>query len=31
MEHATLAFGDFEKTFELYTDASDWQLGATLV
>ena len=30
-EHATLAFPDIEKLFDLYTDASDWQLGATLV
>ena len=29
--HATLAFPDFEQPFGLYTDASDWQLGATLV
>ena len=30
-EHATLAFPDFERPFDLYTDASDRQLGATLV
>ena len=30
-EHATLAFPDFEKPFDLFTDACDWQLGATLV
>ena len=30
-EHATLAFPNFEKPFDLYTDASDQQLGATLV
>ena len=30
-EHATLAFPDFEKPLDLYTDASDRQLGATLV
>ena len=29
--HATLIFPDFEQTFDLYTDASDQQLGATLV
>ena len=29
--HATLAFPDFEQPFDLYTDASDRQLGATLV
>ena len=29
--HATLAFPDFEQPFDLYTDASDQQLGATLV
>ena len=26
-----LAFPDFEKPFHLYTDASDQQLGATVV
>ena len=30
-KEATLAFPDFEKPFHLYTDASDVQLGATLV
>ena len=30
-EHATLAFPDFERPFDLYTDTSDRQLGATLV
>ena len=30
-EHATLAFPDFKKPFDLYTDTSDQQLGATLV
>ena len=30
-EHTTLAFIDFEKQVDLYTDASDRQLGATLV
>ena len=30
-KHATLAYPDFEKIFDLYTDASDLQLGATLV
>ena len=30
-EHATLAFLDFERPFDLNTDASDRQLGATLV
>ena len=29
--HATLEFPDFEQLFNLYTDASDQQLGATLV
>ena len=29
--NVTLAFPDFEKPFGLYTDASDQQLGATLV
>ena len=28
---AVLAYPDFEKSFDLYTDASDLQLGATLV
>ena len=28
---AVLAYPDFEKPFDLYTDASDLQLGATLV
>lgn len=31
MEHATLAFTDFSKPFFLWADASDIQLGATLV
>ena len=30
-KHVTLAFPDFEKPFDLYTDASDQQLGAILV
>ena len=30
-KHAMLAYPDFEKLFDLYTDASDLQLGATLV
>ena len=30
-KHATLVFPDFERPFDLYTDASDQQLGATLV
>ena len=30
-KHAMLAYPDFEKPFNLYTDASDLQLGATLV
>ena len=30
-EHVPLAFPEFEKPFDLYTDASDQQLGATLV
>ena len=30
-KEATLAFPDFNKPFHLYTDASDIQLGATLV
>ena len=30
-KHAMLAYPDFEKPFDLYTDASDLQLGATLV
>ena len=29
--HTTLAFPDFKQPFDLYTDASDQQLGATLV
>ena len=31
VEHATLAFPDFSKPFYLWADASDIQLGATLV
>ena len=30
-KHAMLAYPDFKKPFDLYTDASDLQLGATLV
>ena len=30
-KHATLAFPDFKRPFDLYTDASDRQLGETLV
>ena len=30
-EHVTLAFLDFQKTFDLYTDASDQQVDTTLV
>ena len=30
-KEALLAFPDFTKTFHLYTDASDRQLGATVV
>ena len=30
-KHATLAFPDYEKPFNLYTDASNQQLGATRV
>ena len=30
-KHAMLAYPDFTKPFNLYTDASDLQLGATLV
>ena len=30
-KHAMLAYPDFEKPFDLYTDASNLQLGATLV
>ena len=30
-KHAMLAYPDFTKPFDLYTDASDLQLGATLV
>ena len=30
-KHAILAFPDFERPFDLYTDASDRQLGETLV
>ena len=30
-KHALLAYPDFEKPFDLYTDTSDLQLGATLV
>ena len=29
-KHAMLAYPDFEKPFDLYTDAGDLQLGATL-
>ena len=30
-KHATLAFPDFERSFNLYNDASNRQIGATLV
>lgn len=30
-QSAVLAYPDFEKTFDLYHDASDLQLGAVLV
>ena len=30
-KHATLAFPDFDRPFDLYTDVSDRQLGASLV
>ena len=30
-KHTVLAYPDFKKPFDLYTDASDLQLGATLV
>ena len=31
MKHATLAFPNFERPFDIYTDVSDYQLGITLV
>ena len=30
-KEAVLVYPDFKKTFDLYTDVSDLQLGATLV
>ena len=30
-KHATLAFPDFKRPFDLYADASNRQLGASLV
>ena len=30
-KEAILAYPDFTKTFHLYTDASDFQLGVTLI